>query len=362
MKKILFIVSTLKCTGPTNQLYNIINNLNRGKFEPHLITLSSEPKDSRWGDYETLGVKLYSLNLSRLRGAFLAKYYLSQLLDQIKPDLIHTQGIRADSLLSSLCIDVPWFLTARNFPWHDYPMKFGRLKGALMAKKHLATMQVCNHVAACSKTIADQLSHHEIKAVAIQNGVDLPNGNPANSEALSDLDRPIFVSVGSLIPRKNMQLVIEAFGCYSSEKKGSLVILGDGPQFNDLCSLDSDHVHLLGNVANVSDYLSASDYFISASLSEGLPNTVLEALAAELPVILSNIPSHVEIDDECESACVLFSLDKGAEELAEKMLQVDKVFTKKSQNDALRVAKEVFSAETMSRAYQLAYECALEGK
>ena len=360
--RLIYIVSTLKRTGPTNQLYNIIKYLNRDKYEPYLITLSPEPKDSRWTDYEALGVNLYSLSLSRLRGFFSAKCDLRQLMDQITPNLIHTQGIRADSLVSSLGVDTPWFLTARNYPWHDYPMKFGRLKGTLMARKHLAAMRACNHVVACSKTISGQLSHHDIDSVAIQNGVYLPMGNPAKVEDLSILDRPIFISVGSLIPRKNMQLVVEAFSCYLTNKKGSLVILGDGPQFDELRSLDSDHVYLLGNVANVSDHLFASDYFVSASLSEGLPNTVLEALAAELPVILSDIPSHEEMDAECESACVLFSLEKGAEELAEKMLQVDKIFTKKSRIDALRVANEVFSAETMSKAYQLAYVSVLEGK
>jgi len=360
--KIVYIVSTLKCAGPTNQLYYIISNLPQDKFEWHLITLSPEPKDSRWADYESLGVKLYSLNLSRLRGFFYAKCDLRQLMGQIMPDLIHTQGIRADSLVSSLGTDTPWFLTARNYPGHDYPMKFGRLRGTLMTKRHLAAMLSCNHVIACSKTISGQLQHHNIDSVAIQNGVNSPKYNSAKAEVLSNLDKPIFISVGSLIPRKNMQVVVEAFGYYLNNKKGSLVILGDGPQVDKLRSLDSDQIYLLGNVANVSEHLFASDYFVSASLSEGLPNTVLEALAAELPVILSNIPSHVEIDAECESACVLFSLEKGAEELAEKMLQVDAAFTVKSRIDALRVANEVFSAEKMSKAYQLAYVSVLEGK
>lgn len=362
MKKILYVVSTLKCAGPTNQLYNIIKYLNRDKYQPHLITLSPEPKNSRWADYEALGVKLYSLNLSRFRGLFFAKSELKHLLDQVGADLIHSQGIRADSLASSLCDDRPWFLTARNYPWHDYPMKFGRLRGTIMAKKHLVAMRLCHHVVACSKTISGQLSHHDIKSFAIQNGVNLPEINSAKEDPLSNLERPIFISVGSLIPRKNMQLVIEAFGRYLNQKKGSLVVLGDGPQLTDLSSLGFEHVHLLGNVDNVSDYLSASDYFISASLSEGLPNTVLEALATELPVILSAIPSHEEIHAACETACILFSLAGEAEGLAETMLQVGDVFTEESRLDAVRVAREVFSAETMSRAYQLGYADALEGK
>src|SRR5690606_9558118 len=102
MKTILYIVSTLKRSGPTNQLFNIIIYLDRSVFEPVLITLSPEPEDSRWQDYQSLGVQMHSLNLSRLGGLFFAKSNLEKLIKKIQPDLIHTQGIRADFLISKL--------------------------------------------------------------------------------------------------------------------------------------------------------------------------------------------------------------------------------------------------------------------
>ena len=57
---------------------------------------------------------------------------------------------------------------------------------------------------------------------------------------------------------------------------------------------------------DVLPYLQAVDYFISASSDEGLPNSVLEALATGLPVLLSDIPSHREILERTHNSGVFF--------------------------------------------------------
>ena len=83
MLKILYIVSTLKSGGPTNQLFNIIKNLDRHIFKPIVLTLSSEPKESKWRDYESLGIEMYSFNLSRIEGFFFLESRLKNLIKKI---------------------------------------------------------------------------------------------------------------------------------------------------------------------------------------------------------------------------------------------------------------------------------------
>jgi glycosyltransferase involved in cell wall biosynthesis len=154
-----------------------------------------------------------------------------------------------------------------------------------------------------------------------------------------------------------MRLIIEAFNSYSKKKKGSLVVLGDGSEMSELRSLskENDNIHLLGNVTNVLDYLLASDYFISSSFSEGLPNTVLEALSTGLATILSDIPSHLEIAEVCSSSCEIFSLKDGLTGLEQKMLNADKIFSLKSKAEAKEKANKFFSAKSMSLNYQNEY-------
>jgi glycosyltransferase involved in cell wall biosynthesis len=354
--KILYIVSTLKRSGPTNQLFNLIKYLDRGNFEPQVITLSPEPTDSRWDDFVGLGVELDTLALSRIKGLFLAKRQLKKKIKRIKPDIIHTQGIRADSLMATVKPGCPWFLTVRNYPRHDYSMKFGTIQGRIMAHKHISVMRKCFHVIACSKNISQLLNRHKIMAQSIQNGVELQKDSSQKAAKVANLPKPVFISVGSLIERKNMRFVIESFNQYAKNKSGSLVILGDGPQMQELSRLATERVCLLGNVTNIADYLFFSDYYISASYSEGLPNTALEALTSGLPLLLSDIPAHLEIKNESKHACVLFSLDEGPMVLADKMNRLDSLFADKAREDALRASREVFSAEIMSKKYQKLYK------
>jgi len=363
MFKIFYIVSSLKRSGPTNQLFNIIKNLDRNVFIPYLITLSSESKDSRWSDFETLSIHLSTLKLSRIEGFFLAKHKLASLIKTEAPDLIHTQGIRADSLLASFSFSIPWFLTARNYPYDDYPMKFGKFKGFFMAMQHISTQKKCLNVVACSKSIQFQLKGAGVQSVAIQNGINLPV-NQFEIASKAEFESPVFVTVGSLIPRKNTLLLVESFNYWKSQTKspGSLVILGDGVERKELEDMSGNSVHFLGNVNNVADYLAISNFFVSASLSEGLPNTVLEALASGLPVILSDIPSHMEIFEVCSGSCRVFKLADGVKGLVDEFNKVHTCFDDVSGLDATRVAKDIFSAGVMSKKYQTLYLNVLENK
>jgi glycosyltransferase involved in cell wall biosynthesis len=361
MIKILVVVSTLRASGPTNQLFNIINNIELRIFKPVLVTLSPEGKNSKWGDYEKLPIDMYSLGMSRFQGIIFGKSKLSSLLHKIKPDLIHTQGIRADALLSSIPMLSRWVLTARNYPYEDYPMKFGWLRGSIMARQHIAYQKKCTHVIACSKAIQLQLKQVGIDSNVIQNGVDLPNYKRDIANVFS-LERPVFITVGSLIPRKNTRLLVDTFKLWktSSKKSGSLLIVGSGAEYDSLKLSASTSIRFVGETSCVADYLRVADYFISASLSEGLPNTVLEALATGLPVILSDIPSHQEIYEECRGASLMFKLSEGQNGLLNVFDNVTNIFSSHARYDAIRVSSEVFSARVMAQRYQDYYFNILE--
>ncbi|HGK4843455.1 TPA: glycosyltransferase, partial [Kluyvera georgiana] len=300
------------------------------------------------------------LNLSRVSGLFLAKSKLNRLIKKIQPDLIHTQGLRADSIAASLKIQTPWIMTSRNFPPEDYLSKFGLLKGRLMVSQHFSAMKKCNHVVSCSVTIKQKLAKVGIESSAIQNGVVLPEITEEIIPEFQNYAKPIYISVGSLIPRKNMSLIVNSFQKMASKNRGTLIILGDGPLMSELKSRSSSDIYLLGDVSNVSEYLSNADFFVSASLSEGLPNTVLEALASGLPVILSDIDSHKEIASESDSACKIFNLNDGEESLKKAMVAAINEFDSCSRMDARRIATEVFSDEIMSKKYQVLYSNVLE--
>ncbi|PKH62380.1 glycosyltransferase, partial [Shewanella sp. Bg11-22] len=141
MKKILYLVSTLKRCGPTNQLSYIIKYLDKSRYTPIVLTLSEELENDSIKSHFTdgLGVRVETLNLSRIAGVFFAKSSLNKFIRENKIDLVHSQGLRADSLVGSL--KIPKVATLRNYPFYDYPMTYGKIKGNLMAKFHLNSLK-----------------------------------------------------------------------------------------------------------------------------------------------------------------------------------------------------------------------------
>ena len=110
-------------------------------------------------------------------------------------------------------------------------------------------------------------------------------------------DKKIFVYSGRLIQRKNQEEAIKAFISNKINDNALLLILGDGPDRAMLEAISNGNkkIRFEGNVNEIEDYIVASDVYIATSKSEGLPNGVLEAMAVGLPVLLSDIPQHLEV-------------------------------------------------------------------
>src|SRR5699024_6036031 len=94
--KVLFLVSTLKRSGPVNQLFYIVSNLNKEFFSPLVVTLSSEPSDSLKQRFLDQGIPLKSLDLGRVNGFLFGYKKLKHIVSNFNPSLIHSQGIRSD--------------------------------------------------------------------------------------------------------------------------------------------------------------------------------------------------------------------------------------------------------------------------
>jgi glycosyltransferase involved in cell wall biosynthesis len=117
-----------------------------------------------------------------------------------------------------------------------------------------------------------------------------------------------FISTGALRLQKNYAFLIEAFAMLKQQPI-ELHIYGSGPQQDVLKALietKAAKVSLMGEVKNVHEILAQYDGYISASELEGFSLSILEAMAAKLPLLLSDIPSFRE---QCESAAIYFDLN-----------------------------------------------------
>lgn len=141
------------------------------------------------------------------------------------------------------------------------------------------------------------------RACVVQNGVDVDRIDRSVG-IISEYgsDRPFrVVSIGRLIPLKQPLSILSAFRAAGGDA-GELVFVGEGNLREQIVAESrrlglETRVIITGLIERDSVYkqLATADLFVSASIVEGLPVSVLEAMACRCPVVLSDIPPHREI-------------------------------------------------------------------
>ncbi len=136
------------------------------------------------------------------------------------------------------------------------------------------------------------------RVVVVPNGIDLAHfQRPATRASRTDLglppDVPLAIYTGRLGVEKNLAFLLRAFAlAFQSESRAHLLLLGDGPDVDALQALTGElglleHVTFAGAVPyeQVPAYLAVADVFVSASVSEVHPMSLIEGLAAGLPAV-----------------------------------------------------------------------------
>jgi len=183
------------------------------------------------------------------------------------------------------------------------------------------------------------------KLIVIHNGLDLNKidfppraeareylaSQSANFfEALQGADDSLKIvgTIANLFPEKGLPYFIETANILIKEKKLANVIfavIGEGPdrllleKIIDDLDLQNKFV-LTGNIVNASRYLKAFDIFVLPSVKEGLPYTILEAMAAGVPIVASHIGGIPEMIKNNYNGFLLFPRDTDA--LAKKIMEL----------------------------------------
>ena len=106
--------------------------------------------------------------------------------------------------------------------------------------------------------------------------------------------KTVFVTVGRVVWQKRHALIAEALGKLAGAGRDFLwIVIGDGPEMGALEKAAEkwgirDHTAILGKMENPFPYVSMADAFVYASLHEGFPNVLIEAVALGTPVITAD--------------------------------------------------------------------------
>lgn len=288
--RIMFVIPTLGTGGAERVASILANHLSENnKVEIYLLEKTSVKE---YPIRKNIVIKEAMVKVKRgnkLRS--ISNYFFNfiqqrnELNKEIKnnnPDIVISFLPKADLLMYTLGTDesICWISSERNDPMSRNI--FERMVLNYIYRR--TSMLVCQ-----TKVVSSYYKKHSIKNTTIIRNPLVLNGS-FNSNI--DLNDKFFISVGRLDKQKNFEMLIEAFSYAKRKKKfkEKLYILGNGPRESALRKLIfekkmEEQIYLIGRKENVGDYLKKATAFLLSSNYEGLPNAMLEAMAAGLPII-----------------------------------------------------------------------------
>lgn len=167
---------------------------------------------------------------------------------------------------------------------------------------------------------------------------------------------------GRLVARKGVEYLLEAWRDLSSAfPDARLLLLGDGPLKEALEEMSQRlgigaTARFLGRVDNVPEHLRAADLFVLSSLQEGMPNSLLEAMATGLPVVSTRIGGAVDVVVDGENGLLVEPGDPGG--LAKGIVKLlgDPSLRQKTGGEALGTVQKRFSLDSRVKEYLQLYQ------
>lgn len=359
--KIAYLISRAMKSGPINQSLNILMGLKKiDDVDVILLTFDKEVEGDSWLDrFVDAGIKVHQFNLSS-KCLFNAAHKLREYVSKEKIDLIHGCGTRVDLIMYLSRAHAKKIITHRSYPNMIAEGQPGLLR-KLIVPLYLFVLKKMDTVVACSVSMQKAfMEQFNMRLDVVQNAVNTEWFIPLKRDGKKDLrikmgieDIPTFLVLGTLRPRKNNTLIIDAIN-QCEDFKGQILFVGAGPEEELLRKrAKNKKIHFMGSTLNPINYLQVSDYLISASLSEGLPNSVLEALSCGLIPILSNIEPHMEI---VNNTCLDFTFNPHCvQELLMRLNEVTSVNQDDLSDYARSLAIRSFGIDSMAKSYYAIY-------
>jgi len=301
--RLLYVAGNFVTGGAERHLLEMWRRLDRERFDVRIAVLKREGAFTPL--VEALGLPIRDLGVGRrlydlagVRGLL----RLVSLVRDFRPDVIHGYlfGPNLFAALAGRLCGVPVVCVAkRNVDAFETSRQIAMQKLA----HRLAT-----HVTAVSREVAASsvaLGVPPGKVTVIENGVDVSRFDGATRrDALPGLPPPpglpLVGSVGCLAPRKDFGTLLAALARLAAHRDFRCAIVGDGPERGALEARAvqlglGEKVAFLGERSDVDRLLPSFDLFTLSSREEGIPNALLEAMAAARPCVATRVGGNAEV-------------------------------------------------------------------
>jgi glycosyltransferase involved in cell wall biosynthesis len=303
-KRLALVITELEPGGAERCLVEIAIGLDRTKFSPIVVSLAPPPAVAeRRILIERLanaGVPTHFLNATRVWDFYTAVQQLADLFRTEQIELVQTFLFHANVIgaRAAQTANVQHLLAgirvADPRPWRIFLERWMTAKADRFVCVSQSVAEFCRHQGFASE-----------KLVVIPNGVDVTRWqasyeSDANPLGLAEGRRGI-VFVGRLDKQKGLdRFFCELPAVFDALPEHDFILVGDGPQREALQRVAkrlglTPRIHFVGWKPDAAPFIAAANILVLPSRWEGMPNVVLEAMAAGKPVVATQAEGTVEL-------------------------------------------------------------------
>ena len=359
--RVMHVLNTLQTGGAEYLVLNVAKSFDRRRFDMLVCSLGG---DGEIGDeLRKLGIPVFVLNRREGIDPLLVPK-LVRLLRKERVKMVHTHNV-APWLYAGMAARLSFARVCHT----EHSNLFADQKALRRVERLLGkiTKAVICDGDDVRRQLVDEQHLSPRNVVTIHNGVDTglyarPADRAAGRTALGLAeDTPVVATVARLEPVKDQASLLRAF-----EKVGAalpearLVLVGDGSLRQALEEQArrpglQGRVIFLGRRANIAELLPLFDVFALTSTSEGLPLTVLEAMAAGLPCVATSVGAIPEAVIEGQTGLLVAPGDSDALTVALSKLLRDPGLRRKMGQEGQKRARAHFDLQSMTRRYEDLY-------
>ena len=347
-KKIVHVVESFG-GGVYNFLVDLLNNT-IDEFDITVIyALRPQTPDNFINDFDKRIKFIHSKHMTRNIGLndFKAFFEIKKLIKNESPDIVHCHSSKA-GLLTRLAINTKKIKTFYTPHGYSFLMEdSSKLKRLIY--RSIEKIGTLNHsiIVACSKGEYEESLKLTKRATYVSNGVNLEKLKKYIPDKIKQINtkKLTFVTTGRISYQKNPELFNKIAEYFPQIK---FIWVGTGDLEG---KLTSKNIEITGwkNRDELMEILNKSDIFILPSLWEGLPISLLEAMALKKPCIVSNVIGNRDVISNENNGFVCNNLNEFIEVI--KNIQDNKYNLEKISENAFNDIKNIYNTDVMCKKY-----------
>jgi sugar transferase (PEP-CTERM/EpsH1 system associated) len=366
------VIYRLDVGGLENGLVNLINRIPAERFRHVIICLSDYSAFRR--RIQRGDVPVFALNKPPGNSPVL-HLKLWRLFMQLRPDIVHTRNFGTlEAMLPAALAGVPVRIHSEH--GHDVGdiggsnRKYQWVRRALrpFVHQYIALSQDLEHY------LHKKIHVPAARVVQLYNGVDTELFHPARGsreplpyEGFAGSEQFVVGTVGRMQAIKDPPTLARAFvrllrAVPDGARRLRLVMVGDGPLKEQVRSILLEEAGaarlawLAGERDDVPRIMRGLDLFVLPSISEGVSNTVLEAMASGLPMVATNVGGNPELIEAGVTGTLVPRNDPESMACAIRAYADSPELCRRHGTEARRTVELKFSMHTMVDAYMAIYD------